>query len=280
MGRRGATVALGLLAITCLASCAGGPASASLPQGLEARLQDSDPLHPAFERFLDQQPDLFESILAIDSFVYPQIDLPAVRKAFDAICRDALAELEQRSERLEPEALAAVFLKTLDRRHFAYSMVPPRVPGEPDSQVVSYTLLRGRGCCGTFSLLCAAFLQRVGKESWVVCLPDHCFVRVCRGALRADVETTDLDSPLRGLSAPEPSADDGTHCGRGLSPAQVAWHYFVDRLWCWVPWRVTDRYALRALERAKTILGSTCQALEAQEARRRALMGGGRLGKS
>jgi hypothetical protein len=270
----------GLLAAAFLASCAGAPVPAPPPDGLEARLQGSDPRHPDFERLFDREHDLFQCLLSIDSFVHPQIDLAAARNAFDGICREARAEVERGQERRDPETLAAVFLRTLDRQGFVYSLAPPRFPGEPDGSVVSFTLLRRRGCCATFTLLCAAFLQRMGAESWVVCLPDHCFIRVRRGELRIDLETTDLESPLRGVSGPEPSVDDGTHCGRGLGPAQAAWHYFVDRLWCWVPWRVTDGYALQALERAKTILGSTCQALEAQEARRRVLMTGGRGRKS
>jgi hypothetical protein len=273
-------VTLGLVATALLASCAGGAGSAPPPDGLEARLRSSDPLHPAFERFLDREPDLFECILAIDSFVYPEIDPSAVRRVFQGLCDEARSELGRQPEEAGPDALAAIFLKTLDQRHFVYSMVPPRHPGEPDASVVSYTLLRGRGSCGTFSLLCAAFLRKMGIESWIVCLPDHCFVRAGRGALQVDIEATDFESPLRPLAGPGPSAQVGTHCGRSLEPSQIAWHYFVDRLWCWVRWRVTDGYALRALERAKTILGSTCQALEAQEARRRALMGASRVPKS
>src|SRR5437762_11663407 len=86
-GRFSAT--LGLLGLAFLASCAGGPGSPPPPDGLEARLQASNPLHPAFERFLDQEPDLFESLLAIDSFVHPQIDQAAVRRAFDGLCSEA-----------------------------------------------------------------------------------------------------------------------------------------------------------------------------------------------
>jgi len=268
----GGRATLGLLAVSFIASCAGGFEPARPPEDLQARLLSSDPLHPVFERYLAPNPDMFECLLAIDSFVYPRYDLAVVRTVFEGLCSEARADLEGRQEEKDPEHLASAFLRTLNRREFVYSLVPSRFPGEPDGSVVSYTLLRRRGGCGTFSLLCAAFLGRSGAECRIVCLPDHCLLRVRRGAGWVDIETTDFESPIRNVSSPEPSINDGTHCGRGLSPAQVAWHYFVDRLWCWVPWRMTDGYALQALERAKTILGSTCQALEEQVRRRRTLM--------
>lgn len=266
--------ALGLIAGSLLASCGAAPAVAPLPADLERRLRDSDPLHPGFESVYDQEGDLFEGLLAVDQFVYPHLDVDAARRAFERVCVEVRNILSPRDQRPKPEEWAAAFLKTLERRNFVYSIVPSRSPGEPGTEVVSHTLLRRRGCCGTFSLLCAAFLQRVGVEAWVVCLPDHCLVRVRNDSHWIDIESTDLESPIRSVSTLEPTGGEEMHYGRRLSSTQTLWHYFVDRLWCWVPWRVTDPYALRALQRAKEVLGSTCQAFETQERRRRAWMAG------
>src|SRR5262252_4863191 len=86
--------ALGVLLASFLASCAAGSGSAPPPQSLQERLRDADPLHPAFERFLSPAPDLFECLLAIDSFVFPQFgDAAAARNAFDLLCRQARADL-------------------------------------------------------------------------------------------------------------------------------------------------------------------------------------------
>jgi len=270
-----------------MVSCAGSSGSIAAPASLEENLRDSDPLHPPFERLFEQDRDVFESLLAIDHFVHPRLDIGAARNAFEDLCGEARGELERERTRRRnsptPEDYAAAFLKSLDRRQFVYDVVPIRFPGDPDSKVVSFTLLHKRGCCGTFSLLCAAFLQRMGVESYLVCLPDHCFIRVRNGLSLVDIESTNFLSPLRGVFDGEPSAPErssSTHYGRCLVAEQALWHYFVDRLWCWVPWRITDRYALEALDRAKAVLGSTCQAFEAQKDRRRELMAAGRRRKA
>src|SRR5689334_23128657 len=101
--RGGRGFALALLATASLASCAAGPGSAPPPEGLEARLQASDLLHPAFERLLEKDSDLFECLLAIDSFVFPDLEQDAVRRAFNRLCGEARAEAERRVERPEPE---------------------------------------------------------------------------------------------------------------------------------------------------------------------------------
>ena len=163
------------------------------------------------------------------------------------------------------EEAACAFLKTLDRRQFVYDYVPPRVPGQPDSKVVCYSLLRRTGSCGTFSLLCLAYLRSRGLEAWLVCVPDHCFLQYRKANAFRAIECTNFDAPLRPPAAP---AGGSGHYGVPLDPSQALWHYYVDRLWSWVAWRSTDPFALRAVARGRSVLGSSCRSLDAQEAAR------------
>jgi len=259
-------VLLLLLAASCAAP---GPAA---PRDVGLLLRTADPVHPEFERALAEGRGLFEAILQIDRLVYPDLDVAAARDVFDRLRRETDLELE-RAGTATPglgEA-AAAFLRTLDRRRFVYDVVPPRRPGQADSKVVCQSLLRGTGSCGTFSLLCLAYLRTRGLEARLVCVPDHCYLQDPAGSGAGVIECTDFESPLRPPRA-LPSGLSG-HYGRPLDPAQALWHYYVDRLWSWVERRSTDPFALRAMARGRSILGSSCRSLDAQEAARRALAG-------
>jgi hypothetical protein len=263
---------LAVLTLLLAASCAGpGPAPARpLPDGVGLLLRTADPVHPAFERVLAERRDLFEAILQIDHLVYPDLDVASAREIFDGLRRETDGELERTGDAAPGVATAAAaFLRTLDRRQFVYDVVPPRRPGQPDSKVVCESLLRGTGCCGTFSLLCLAYLRTRGLEARLVCVPDHCYLLDPTGPGTGVIECTDFESPLRPPRAVPPGLSG--HYGRPLDSTQALWHYYVDRLWSWVEWRSTDPFALLAVARGRSILGSSCQSLDAQEAARRTL---------
>ena len=221
---------------------------------------------------------MIEGLLAIDQWVFPGLEIAPARAAFAELCTEADLELRRKAqgEQGEPRAeeVGSAFLRVLARRRFQYEDAPTCRGGRPDSKVVSYTLLEKRGCCGTFSLLCMAFLERKGVRADLVCLPDHCMLRVHKGGDTYDIEATDFQSPVRQNPELRSVAEMalGTHYGESLGPSPALWHYFADRLWHWLPWRATDRFTLQVLERAKEVIGSTCQSLESQEARRYALI--------
>jgi hypothetical protein len=262
-----------VVSLALVASCAVSAPARPLPEEVGARLRSADPVHPAFEQVLADGRDLFEAILQIDHLVYPELDVDSAREIYGRLRRQTDLELERVSPPAPTvEQAATAFLKTLDRRGFVYDIVPPRRPGQADSKVVCESLLRGTGCCGTFSLLCLAYLRSRGLESQLVCIPDHCYLQCRTTAGVRVIECTDLESPLRPPRALPPGLPG--HCGHPLDPTQALWHYYVDRLWSWVDWRPTDPFALRAVARGRSILGSSCQSLDAQEAARRSLSGG------
>jgi hypothetical protein len=256
--------------LALVGSCAAPPAADPLPLELGRRLQNADPAHPAFEQILTERQDLFEAILQIDQLVYPDLDVPTARRTYESLCRETDRDLKNGIPEIDQAASA--FLKTLDRRQFVYDLVPPRKPGQSDSGVVSHALLRRTGSCGSFSLLCMAYLQARGLEASLVCVPEHCFLAFRKGDGLGKIECTDFEMPIRPLSAdPEPSRsrEGSGHCGRPLDASQALWHYYVDRLWSWVPWRSTDPFALLAIARGRSVLGSSCLSIDAQETARR-----------
>jgi hypothetical protein len=259
-----------VLALGLLASCALAPSAGPLPERLDRRLRTADPIHPAFEQALEDHRGFFEALLQVDQLIYPDLDVPAAREAFARLCRGTDCDLGEGGA--DTARAAVAFLKTLDRNEFVYDSVPPRFPGGPDCGVVSYALLRRTGNCGSFSLLCLAYLESRGLEARLVCVPDHCYLRFGQGADAEEIECTDFDRPIRPLVA-APAGREG-HCGRPLGESQTLWHYYVDRLWSWVPWRSTDSFARRAIERGRSILGSSCGSLDAQEAARASASGG------
>jgi len=260
-------------------SCTASGGSPRLREEIESRALHSDPSQPAFERYLTGEGGLMDGLLAVDQWVFPGLDIVPAKAAFAELCLETDRELCRRlgSGEREPRDgdAASAFLATLARRKFQYEDALTSRGGRPDSKVIAYTLLEKRGCCGTFTLLCMAYLDQKGIRSSLVCLPDHCVVRLGEGSSALDVEATDFRTPLRrasgdpGLERPFPS---GTHYGAPLDPARALWHYYSDRLWGWIPWRSTDAYALRSLRRAREAIGSTCQSIEAHEARRYFLM--------
>ncbi len=263
---------LAVLTLLLAVSCAAPAPARPLPEQVERLLLTADPVHPAFERVLAESRDFFEAILQIDHLVYPDLDVTSARALFDRLRRETDRELERTGAATPGVSEAAsAFLRTLDRRQFVYDVVPPRRPGQADSKVVCESLLRGTGCCGTFSLLCLAYLRTRGLEARLVCVPDHCYLQDPTDSGTGVIECTDFESPLRPPRAVPPGLSG--HYGRPLDPTQALWHYYVDRLWSWVEWRSTDPFALRAVARGRSILGSSCQSLDAQEAARRGLAG-------
>lgn len=257
--------AAAVLALILGASCAAPAPSPSLPRDLGDSLRSEDPVHPSFERTLTESRDFFEAILAIDRLVYPGLDVDRAREVFNGLRRETDDQLRKGPPVPGVEEAACAFLKTLDRRQFVYDYVPPRVPGQPDSKVVCNSLLRGTGTCGTFSLLCLAYLRSRDLDARLVCVPDHCFLQYRKANGFGAIECTDFDAPLRPPAAP---AGGTGHYGVPLDPSQSLWHYYVDRLWSWVAWQSTDPFALRAVARGRSILGSSCRSLDAQEAAR------------
>jgi hypothetical protein len=264
---------LGAVPLLCLLGCALEPVEPRRPAGLEERMVRADPLHPEFERHLREGNGLFDCLLSIDSFLRPDLDAIRVRASFESLSIQSNLRLAKmfrgRRQGATAEEAACAFLQTLDERGIVYG-TSPGTPGA-DSKLVSSTLLHHRGCCSTFSLLLMAYLDRIGAPSSIVCLPDHCFVRILHSERSSDVESTDFESPLRENyldSAELAGSPRGGHYGRSLTVEETLWHYYVDRLWTWTRWRDTDEFCLRALERARAVLGSSCQSIEAQEARR------------
>jgi hypothetical protein len=262
---------LAVLALALQASCIAAPPPRPLPPELGDRLRSADPVHPSFEETLTERRNFFEAVLQIDHFVYPSLDVASARAVFDGLRQETDRTLDRGAAAPGVEEAAAAFLKTLDRRQFVYDYVPPRVPGQPDSKVVCHSLLRGTGSCGSFSLLCLAYLRTRGLEAQLVCVPDHCFLQYRKGGGTGAIECTNFEAPFR--APPAPPAERSGHYGVPLDPDQALWHYYVDRLWSWVAWRSTDQFALQAVARGRSVLGSSCQSLDAQEAARRSLSG-------
>jgi len=257
-----------------LSACILEHADSRPPAELEELLVRADPLHPDFEARLQAGKGLFECLLSIDLFLRPDIDARHVRAVFDSLSAQttqAIADtLGKRKRSATAEEAACAFLRTLDVRGFVFGTAPDS-RGAADPKLVSGALLHRRGCCASFSLLLMAYLDRIGTPSSIVCLPDHCFVRIPLADRSCDVEATDFESPLREnyVNSPELAGTDrGGHYGRSLDREETLWHYYVDRLWTWSRWRCTDEFALRALGKARGILGSSCQSIDAQEAHR------------
>jgi regulator of sirC expression with transglutaminase-like and TPR domain len=260
--------------LASLTACGVIQADVRPPSGLEERILRSDPLHPDFEEAFEKGEKLFECLLAVDRFICPELDGARVRAAFESLVAQTNLDLKKllrgRNRTATPEEASSAFLRTLGSRGFVYGSASSS-PGVPDSKMVSGALLRRTGCCGTFSLLLMAYLDRMNLSSSIVCLPDHCFVRVHQGDHSRDIESTDFESPLRQdyVKSDELAGKaEGGHYGRSLDFEKTLWHYYVDRLWVWNAWRCTDEFALRALARARVVLGSSCQSIEFQEALR------------
>jgi hypothetical protein len=260
------------MALLGLAACMPEQREDSGSAGLEERMLRADPLHPDFLTRLEAGEGLFECLLSIDRFLCPDLDPSRVRSAFDSISAQADLALARLHGGPSPfataEEAARAFLRTLDARGFVYG-TSPGSSDAGDPKMISGALVDRRGCCASFSLLLMAYLDRIGMRSSIVCLPDHCFVRVEQGNRSLDVEATDFESPLRKdyvNSLEFAGSDRSGHYGRSLDPEQTLWHYYVDRLWTWSRWRCTDEFSLQALARARAILGSSCQSIEAQEA--------------